>query len=81
MSVTTRPLGDINSDIRKAGGRAGVHSQPGTRYSPEKVSAARAELAALKIERAITEAVESAPPLTPERRAALAEMLMSGVQR
>lgn len=47
---------------------------------PERLGELRAELAAAKIERAIREAVEAAPPLTDEQRARLAAILTGGAR-
>ena len=46
--------------------------------SPELITEARQELAAAKLERAINEAIASAPPLADSARERLAMLLLKG---
>lgn len=48
---------------------------------PEREYAARQEISAARVERAIRKALDEAPPLTDEARVALATLLMSGGAR
>lgn len=45
----------------------------------EAERAARQEMATAKLERAIREAIKSAPPITPEQRQSLVMLLATGV--
>jgi hypothetical protein len=62
--------------LRAAVGRVAYYSRRGE--SPQKLEEARREVAAAKLERAIQDALESAPPLTTEQRNRLAVLLAKG---
>jgi 23S rRNA G2445 N2-methylase RlmL len=53
----------------------------GKKPDPSAIADARRNLEAAKLARHIRQVVASAPPLTPEQRSALAQMLLSGVSR
>lgn len=48
---------------------------------PERIAAARRDLTAAKVERAVREAVAAAPPLTEEQKAKIAALLTSGAEK
>jgi hypothetical protein len=63
------------TSVEKLRNRLGVAVKHG---DPDEIEAARAALAAAKIEKYIREVVDAAPPLTTEQRERLALLLGSG---
>lgn len=66
--------------VRKAGSKVALAHRY-HRDNPERIAAARRELAEANIERAINRALATAPPLTAEQRDRLAALLAGGGSR
>ncbi len=64
---------DLDLIVRQKRGRLGLRSAAGA--PPEEIEAAKAELAEAVFEARITKLLESAPPLTSEKKARLAALL------
>lgn len=65
--------------VRVASARLAYYSRQDGRGDPAKVSVARRDMAAAKLERHIQEVVDAAPPLTQQQREHLASLLTGGV--
>lgn len=74
MSAPTPTYRDDQDPVRVAHATLAIHTRNG--YPEEDLAACRTELEAAKIDRAIRQALKLVPPMSAERRAELAHMLI-----
>lgn len=67
-----------NTDVSRAKSRLATLSRKAVKATPDEISAARADLAAAKIEAAIQNALANAPKLTDARRQRIVALLLAG---
>lgn len=68
----------IPDPVRVAAGRYAIAHRRDRNVSPEEREAAHRDFAAARLERAVRETLEDAPPLTVEQRQRIARLLAGG---